>query len=134
RSLVGIRENVARMRAIGTPVYHRMVTVYTISAGMAGLAGGLFAQFNAFVTLDVLSFARSGTILLILILGGLGRLYGAFLGTVVFLVLEDELSKVSPEFWEFGVGLVLVLTVMFARRGLLGIIEDLGSRLFPRRP
>ena len=134
RSLVGIRENVERMRAIGTPVYRRLVTVYTISAGIAGLAGGLFAQFNAFVTLDVLSFARSGTILLILILGGLGRLYGAFVGAFVFLVLEDELAKISPEFWEFGVGLVLVLTVLFARRGLLGIIEDIGQRWFARRP
>jgi branched-chain amino acid transport system permease protein len=130
-SLVGIRENSARMHAIGTPVYRRLVTVYGVSAGIAGLAGGLFAESNAYVTLDVLSFARSGTILIILILGGVGRLYGAFAGAVAYLVLEDELAKMSPEFWEFGVGLLLVLTVMFARGGLLGIFDRL-RKLFSR--
>ncbi len=130
-SLIGIRENSARMHAIGTPVYRRLVTVYGVSAGIAGLAGGLFAESNAYVTLDVLSFARSGTILIILILGGVGRLYGAFAGAVAYLVLEDELAKMSPEFWEFGVGLLLVLTVMFARGGLLGIFDRL-RKLFDR--
>jgi branched-chain amino acid transport system permease protein len=117
------------MHAIGTPVYWRLVTIYTISAAMAGIAGGLFAQSNAFVTLEVLSFTRSGTILIILILGGIGRLYGAFVGAVVYRVLEDQLAKWSPEFWEFGVGLLLVLTVLFARRGLLGLLSDAGSLL-----
>lgn len=129
QSLVGIRENVRRMHAIGTPVYWRLVTMYTITAAMAGIAGGLFAQSNAFVTLDVLSFTRSGTILIILILGGVGRLYGAFVGAVVYMVLEDQLAKLSPEFWEFGVGLVLILTVLFARRGLLGLLSDAGRLL-----
>ena len=119
------------MHAVGTPVYRRLVTVYGVSAGIAGLAGGLFAESNAYVTLDVLSFARSGTILIILILGGVGRLYGAFAGAVAYLVLEDELAKMSPEFWEFGVGLLLVLTVMFARGGLLGIFDRL-RKLFDR--
>ncbi len=117
------------MHAIGTPVHKRLVRIYTISAAMAGVAGALFAQSNAFVTLDVLSFSRSGTILIILVLGGTGRLYGAFVGAVVFMVLEDELAKWSPEFWEFGVGLVLVLTVLFARRGLLGVLEQAMRRL-----
>ena len=124
-SLIGIRENTDRMHAIGTPVYKRLVTVYTLSAGLAGVAGALFAESNAYVTLDVLSFARSGTILIILILGGVGRLYGAFVGAVVYMVLEDELAKMSPEFWEFGVGLVLVLTVMFAQGGLIGLFDRL---------
>jgi len=66
-----------------------------------------------------------------LILGGVGRLYGAFAGAVAYLVLEDELAKMSPEFWEFGVGLLLVLTVMFARGGLLGIFDRL-RKLFDR--
>lgn len=130
-SLVGIRENVQRMHAIGTPVHRRLVRAYTISAAMAGVAGALFAQSNAYVTLDVLSFARSGTIVIILVLGGVGRLYGAFVGAVVYMVLEDELAKLSPEFWEFGVGLVLVLTVLFARRGLLGVLER-GARVLGR--
>jgi branched-chain amino acid transport system permease protein len=75
-----------------------------------------------------LSFARSGTILIILILGGIGRLYGAFAGGVIYMILEDQLAKLSPEFWEFGVGLDLVLTVLFARRGLLGLLEDMTRR------
>jgi hypothetical protein len=58
------------------------------------------------------------------------RLYGAFAGAVIYMILEDQLAKLSPEFWEFGVGLVLVLTVLFARRGLLGLLEDITARLF----
>jgi branched-chain amino acid transport system permease protein len=126
QSLVGIRENVQRMHAIGAPVYQRRVMIYAISATMAGVAGGLFAQSNAFVTLEVLSFSRSGTILIMLILGGVGRLYGAFVGALVYMLLEDQLAKLSPEFWEFGVGLVLVLTVLFARDGLLGLCSRMG--------
>ncbi len=129
RALVGIRENGRRMHAIGAPVHARLVAVYTISAAMAGLAGALFAQANAYVTLDVLSFARSGGVLIVLILGGTGRLYGAFLGAAVYVVLEDELAKISPEFWEFGVGLMLVLVVLFFRGGLLGALDAAARRL-----
>jgi branched-chain amino acid transport system permease protein len=124
-SLVGIRENTRRMHAVGTPVFARLVAVYTISAAMAGIGGGLFAQSNAFVTLDVLSFSRSGAILIILILGGTGRLYGAFIGAVAYMLLEDELAKIDPVLWEFGVGLALVLAVMFFRNGVLGAAERL---------
>jgi branched-chain amino acid transport system permease protein len=129
RSLVGIRENALRMHAVGAPVFRRQVAVYTLSAAIAGLSGALFAQTNMFVTLDVLSFARSGTIMIILILGGTGRLYGAFIGAVVYMVLEDELSKLTPEFWEFGVGLTLVFVVLFARNGILGVSDRVRSLL-----
>ena len=105
--------------------------MFAIAAGIAGLAGGLFAQSNAFVTLDVLSFARSGTVLIVLILGGVGRLYGAFVGATVYYLLEDQLAKISPEFWQFGVGLVLVLVVLFARGGLLGLLDAVRA-LAPR--
>ena len=128
QSLIGIRENTRRMNAIGAPVYWRLVAVYAIAAGVAGIAGGLFAQVNAFVTLDVLSFSRSGTILIMLILGGAGRLYGAFWGVVLFMVLEDQLARLSPEFWEFGVGLVLVLVVLFGRGGVMGLLDKLLNR------
>jgi branched-chain amino acid transport system permease protein len=128
-ALVGIRENTQRMHAIGSPVHLRLVVAYTIAAAVAGVAGGLFAQSNAFVTLDVLGFPRSAAVLIMLILGGTGRLYGAFLGAAIYMVLEDNLAKLSPQFWEFGIGLMLVLAVLFARRGLLGIVEDLGRRL-----
>ncbi len=129
RSLAGIKGNVERMHGVGTPVHGRLVAIYTISAAMAGLAGGLFAESNAYVTLDVLSFSRSGTVLIMLVLGGTGRLYGAFVGTVAYMVLEDELAKLSPEFWEFGIGLLLVVVVLFFRRGLLGALEDARARM-----
>jgi branched-chain amino acid transport system permease protein len=64
-----------------------------------------------------------------LVLGGTGRLYGAFVGTLAYMVLEDELAKLSPEFWEFGIGLLLVIVVLFFRRGLLGALEDARARL-----
>ena len=124
-SLKGLRENERRMRALGCDVLGRKVLIFTLSAALAGLAGGLFAEANAFVTLDVFSFHRSGTVLIVLILGGTGRLYGAFVGGTVYYLLEDQLAKASPEFWQFGVGLVLVLAVLFWRGGLLGLV-DLG--------
>jgi branched-chain amino acid transport system permease protein len=126
--LQGVRDNERRMRAIGCDVLRAKVTAFTIAAAIAGLAGGLFAQSNAFVTLDVLSFARSGSVLIVLILGGVGRLYGAFLGAAMYHLLEDQLAKISPEFWQFGVGLVLVLVVLFAQGGLLGLVDAAVSR------
>ena len=97
QALTGIRENVRRMHAIGSPVHRRLVTVYTIGAGIAGVAGALFTQTNAYVTLTVFDFDNSAKVMVMLILGGTGRLYGAFVGAVVYMVLEDKLSKFSPD-------------------------------------
>jgi branched-chain amino acid transport system permease protein len=124
QALTGIRENVRRMHAIGSPVHRRLVTVYTIAAGIAGVAGALFTQTNAYVTLTVFDFDNSAKVMVMLILGGTGRLYGAFAGAVVYMVLEDYFSKLSPTFWQFGIGLLLVLAVLFARRGILGLLEQ----------
>ncbi len=132
QALTGIRENVRRMHAIGSPVHRRLVTVYTIAAAIAGVAGALFTQTNAYVTLTVFDFDNSAKVMVMLILGGTGRLYGAFVGAVVYMVLEDYFSKLSPTFWQFGIGLLLVLAVLFARRGLLGLVEDAG-RTFSKR-
>lgn len=123
QGLVGIRENVRRMHAIGAPVHGRLVAIYTVSAAMAGVAGGVFAQLHAFVTLEVLSFQLSGTVLIMVVLGGAGRLYGAFIGAAIYVLMEDQLAKLSPEFWEFGIGLLLVLVVLFAPRGILGLFD-----------
>lgn len=133
QALTGIRENVGRMHAIGSPVHRRLVTVYTIAAAIAGVAGALFTQTNAYVTLTVFEFENSAKVMVMLILGGTGRLYGAFIGATVYMVLEDHLSKLSPTFWLFGIGLMLVLAVLFARRGLLGLFEDLGNYLSKKR-
>ncbi|HZQ11397.1 MAG TPA: branched-chain amino acid ABC transporter permease [Pseudolabrys sp.] len=124
QALTGIRENVQRMHAIGSPVHRRLVTVYTIAAAIAGIAGALFTQTNAYVTLTVFDFDNSAKVMVMLILGGTGRLYGAFVGATVYMVLEDYFSKLSPTFWQFGIGLLLVLAVLFARRGLLGLLEQ----------
>jgi branched-chain amino acid transport system permease protein len=131
-ALTGIRENVRRMHAIGAPVHRHLVIAYTIAAAIAGIAGGLFAQSNALVTLSVFDFERSAGVLVMLILGGAGRLYGGFAGAVIYMILQDNLAKLSPAFWQFGVGLLLVVTVLFARRGLIGLFEDAGVLLARR--
>jgi branched-chain amino acid transport system permease protein len=118
RALIGIRENVGRMHAVGSPVHRRLVTAYTISAGLAGIAGALFAQTNTLVTLGVFDFDQSATVLIMLILGGAGWLYGAFVGATLYMVLQNELAKASPEFWQFGVGLLLIVVVLVVRRGI----------------
>ena len=127
-ALTGIRENSTRMHAIGAPVYWRLVVVYTISAAIAGVAGALLTQTNQFVGLNVLGFEPSGELLVMLILGGVGRLYGAFVGPLVFLIAQDYLAKQFPEYWYFGIGLMLVIVVLFARGGILGIIDRLVDR------
>jgi branched-chain amino acid transport system permease protein len=133
QALTGIRENVRRMHAIGSPVHRRLVACYTLAAGIAGAAGALFAQSTAYATLGVLDFDNSAKVMVMLVLGGTGRLYGAFVGATIYMILEDDLAKLSPAFWQFGIGLLLVLTVLFARRGLLGLIED-ATRYFRRKP
>jgi branched-chain amino acid transport system permease protein len=128
-SLTGVRENSLRMHAIGAPVYWRLVLVYTLSATIAGVAGGLLTQTNQFVGLNVLSFESAGELLVMLILGGVGRIYGAFVGPVVYLIAQDFLAKQFPEYWYFGIGTMLVLVVMFARGGILGIIDSTLAKL-----
>jgi len=121
--LTGLRENTARMHAIGAPVYWRLVLVYAISATMAGIAGALLTQVNQFVGLNVLGLEPSGDLLVMLILGGVGRLYGAFVGPIVYLIAQDYLAKQYPEYWYLGIGVLLIVVVLFARGGILGIVD-----------
>ena len=95
QALTGVRENVRRMHAIGSPVHLRLVTVYTIAAAIAGVAGALFTQTNQYVTLGVFDFDNSASVMVMLILGGTGRLYGAFVGAVIYMVLQDYISKLK---------------------------------------
>lgn len=127
-SLVGIRENRARMHAIGAPVRARLLTTYTIAAALAGIAGALLAQTTQFVGLTVLGFQRSGEIVVMLVFGGVGRLYGAFVGATLYMIAQDQLAKMDPEFWYFWIGLLLVLLVMFARGGILGLLDRVVRR------
>ena len=133
QSLTGIRENVARMHAVGAPVHGRLLVAYTIAAAIAGVAGALFTQTNAYVTLGVFDFEYSAGVMVMLILGGTGRLYGAFVGAVIYMVLQDHLAKMSPTFWQLGVGLLLIAAVLFARRGLFGLVEDVAAWWSARR-
>lgn len=130
-SLKGIRLNVARMPAIGAPVNARLSAVYTIGAAYAGIAGALLAQTTQFVALDVLAFNRSAELMLILVLGGSGTLYGALIGTIVFMVAHHFLSDINPEYWQFWLGALLVVVVLFARDGVMGGVSRLG-KLFSR--
>jgi branched-chain amino acid transport system permease protein len=128
RSLTGIRENVGRMHAIGTPVFRRRLTVYTISAALAGISGALIAQTTGLVALDSLSLERSGTVLIMLIIGGVGRLYGAFIGVPLYMIAQDRFSSIEPVYWYFWIGLSMVLLVTFARGGVLGLFDRLRTR------
>jgi branched-chain amino acid transport system permease protein len=128
-ALCGIRENVGRMHAIGSPVFRRLLAIYTISAGMAAIAGALSAQTTQFVALKVLSFEVSGDAVIMLILGGIGRLYGAFVGAPLYMLAQDALAKEDPAYWYFWIGALLVLAVFFARGGVLGLAERLVRRL-----
>lgn len=133
QSLTGIRENTLRMHAVGSPVRRRLVICYTISAAIAGIAGGLWAQTNAYVNLTALGLDRAATVLIVLILGGYGRLYGAFVGAIAYMVLSHFLSRVYPTAWQLGLGVLLVVIALFARNGILGIVETLRQRFTTRR-
>jgi branched-chain amino acid transport system permease protein len=125
RSLTGIRENLRRMHAIGAPVLRRRLVIYTISAALAGTAGALMAETTQFVGLGFLSLERSGGVLIMLIIGGVGRLYGAFIGVPLYMIAQNLFSEVQPVYWYFWIGLLMVVVVVFARGGLLGLVERL---------
>jgi branched-chain amino acid transport system permease protein len=132
QSLAGIRENTLRMHAVGAPVRRRLVACYTIAAAMAGVAGGVWAQANAYVNLGTLGLDRAATVLIILVLGGHGRLYGAFVGAAAYMALSHFLSKIYPTAWQLGLGFLLVVIALGARNGILGIGEAV-ARLAGRR-
>jgi branched-chain amino acid transport system permease protein len=132
-SLRGIRENRARMPAIGAPVRRRLVAAFTVGAALAGAAGALLTQTTQFVGIDVLGFDRSADVLIMLVLGGTGRLYGALIGTAVFMVAHDYLAGINPVYWQFWLGLAMVAFVFFARGGILGALGAIAARRRERR-
>ena len=115
-SLRAIRDNPRRARAVGIPVNARLVAIYTVSAIYAGIAGALLAQTTQFVSLDVFAFQRSADVLLVLVIGGVGYLYGGLIGAIVFKLLQDVLSGITPQYWQFWIGLILVVLVMAGGR------------------
>jgi branched-chain amino acid transport system permease protein len=114
-SLRSVKGNPLRAAAIGIPVKWRLVAIYTISAGFAGIAGALLTQTTAFCSLDVFSLERSADLLLVLIIGGTGYLYGGLIGAVIYKFLQDWISNLTPQYWQFWIGLVLVVIVLIGR-------------------
>jgi branched-chain amino acid transport system permease protein len=131
-SLRSIRENPLRARAIGIPMNRRLVAVYTLSAAYAGVAGALLAQTTQFVSLDVLSFQRSADVLLVLVIGGTGYLYGGLIGAVVFKVLQDMLADITPQYWQFWIGLILVVIVLVGPERFTERVSIFWTRLVAR--
>jgi branched-chain amino acid transport system permease protein len=117
-SLRAIRNNPLRAAAIGVPVNRRLIAVYTLAAFYAGIAGALFTQTTALASLDVFSFERSADLMLVLVIGGTGYLYGGLIGAVVFRMLQELFSNLTPQYWQFWIGLVLVVIVLVGRARL----------------
>jgi branched-chain amino acid transport system permease protein len=135
RALAGIRVNEQRMRATGFSTYPYKLAAFTVSGGIAGLAGFLFAVKDGYVNPEMLSWHLSGAVLIMIILGGIGHLRGALIGAFAFALLQ-ELFKSEAIFgalakhWHLGLGLSIIASVMFLPKGLVGIPELLIGRLF----
>jgi branched-chain amino acid transport system permease protein len=128
-SLMAIRRNTLRASAVGVPVNRRLIAVYTLAAAYAGAAGALLAQTTAYVSLEVLEFQRSADVLLTLIIGGTGWLYGGIAGAVIFKILQDTLSSTAPQFWMFWMGLFLVVLALVGRERVSGGVRGLLARV-----
>jgi branched-chain amino acid transport system permease protein len=114
-TLKAVRDNRLRATSIGVPVTWRLAVVYTIAAGIAGAAGALMAQTTGFASLDVFGFERSADVMLVLVIGGVGWLYGGIAGAVVFKIMQDVISAITPQYWTFWIGLFLVVLVLVGR-------------------
>jgi branched-chain amino acid transport system permease protein len=128
-SLLCIRDNALRAAAIGIPVNARLVSIYTLAAIYAGAAGALLTQTAQFVALDVLDFHRSADVLLVLVIGGTGYLYGGIIGAMAFKLFQDVLSGLTPQYWQFWVGLTLVALVILGRERLTGGVAGLAKAI-----
>lgn len=117
-SLRAIKNNPLRAAAIGIPVNRRLIAIYTLAAFYAGIAGALFTQTTAIASLDVFAFERSADLMLVLVIGGTGYLYGGLIGAVVFRMLQELFSTITPQYWQFWIGLVLVVIVLVGRQRL----------------
>ena len=128
-SLQGLRENTERMRFIGTPVRRQLVTAYVVSGFIAGIAGAVSAQTVKFVGLEAISVEKSIDALVMLVFGGVGRLYGALIGAPVYMLVHQVASEWNPFHWMFVIGGLLIIVVMFARGGILGVASMVIARV-----
>jgi branched-chain amino acid transport system permease protein len=118
-TLMAIRDNRLRAMAIGIPVNERLIVAYTLSAAVAGAAGALMTQTTGFASLDLFEFHRSADVMLVLVVGGTGWLYGGVAGAIVFKLMQDFLSSITPQYWMFWIGLFLVVLVLVGRDRLI---------------
>ena len=128
-SLRAIKNNPLRASAIGIPVNRRLIAIYTIAAFFAGIAGALFTQTTAIASLDVFAFERSADLMLVLVIGGAGYLYGGLIGAVVFRILQEVFSTITPQYWQFWIGFVLVVIVLVGHDRLHRSVLCLPNRL-----
>jgi branched-chain amino acid transport system permease protein len=140
-SLRAVKGNALRAAAVGIPVNGRLVAIYTISAFFAGIAGALLTQTTAFCSLDVLSLDRSADLLLVLIIGGTGYLYGGLIGAVIYKFMQDWIATLTPQYWQFWIGFMLVVIVLIGRERVTGwneamrlSVARLAARPFARKP
>jgi branched-chain amino acid transport system permease protein len=117
-SLRAIKNNPLRAAAVGVPVNRRLIAIYTLASFYAGIAGALFTQTTQLASLDAFAFERSADLMLVLVLGGTGYLYGGLIGAVVFRMLQELFSTITPQYWQFWIGLVLVVIVLVGRARL----------------
>jgi branched-chain amino acid transport system permease protein len=118
----GAKSNSRRMAAIGFPIFKYRLAAFVISAAMCGVAGALMANQLLFVSPAIMHWSRSGEIIIMVILGGIGTLYGAVLGAFVYVILEHVLSGLTAH-WLLILGPLLILVVLFAKRGLYGMVS-----------
>ena len=126
-ALRSIRENQTRALAIGIPISACLTNIYTIAAIVAGIAGALLTQTTQFVGIDVLSFQRSADLLIILIIGGTATMYGGFVGAAIFMLAQDRLSNLNPQYWLFWLGIMLIVMTLYLRGGMLGGLSRLAN-------
>jgi branched-chain amino acid transport system permease protein len=127
-TLKAIRDNRLRAMAIGISVNSRLAVVYTVAAMLAGAAGALLAQTTGFASLDVFEFHRSADVMLILVIGGVGWLYGGVAGAIVFKLMQDAISSITPQYWTFWIGLFLMVLVLVGRERLIRPWTWFGSK------
>lgn len=118
QSLQALRDNRLRVASLGMTVQGRLAAVYTLAGGLAGAAGALLAQTTGFASLDVLDFHRSADVLLALVIGGTGWLWGGLIGAIAFKVMHDVISAFTPQYWTFWIGLILVVLMLVGRERL----------------
>lgn len=128
-SLKAIRDNSLRASAIGIPVKPRLVAIYTLSGAYAGIAGALFTQTQQFISLDALAFQKSADGLMVLVIGGSGYLYGGILGALFYEFIQDALSSLTPQYWQFWLGFLLVVFVIVGRDRPRQMVQAMTERL-----